>query len=187
MIIWDKIFKSGPSKICGRQPLKPFQNGMVFFKGCLPQILLCPFLNTFSHMWHQEILNFVTSSSLITRYSSILSVNKCLETIGFCGSDFRFDCMLLKTIIPFILFCDLVPDLSQLVRRVVPITHFAWYDVILYVPICTHTFLSCHSGTLGLFQKHIFPCQESLSNYWINYFVQTFLHIFWRVVATSQV
>ena len=22
MVIWDKVFKSGPSKICGRQPLK---------------------------------------------------------------------------------------------------------------------------------------------------------------------
>ena len=43
--IWDNVFKDGPSKICGRQPLKnlkalnrpyPFK----FFKGCLP------FLNT---------------------------------------------------------------------------------------------------------------------------------------------
>ena len=40
--IWDKVFKNGPSKICGRQPLS-------FFKGCLPQILLGPFLNTLSH------------------------------------------------------------------------------------------------------------------------------------------
>ena len=23
-IIWDKVFKNGPSKICGRQPLKKF-------------------------------------------------------------------------------------------------------------------------------------------------------------------
>ena len=36
--MWDKVFKNGPSKICGRQPLK-------FFKGCLPQILLGPLLN----------------------------------------------------------------------------------------------------------------------------------------------
>ena len=32
---WDKLFKNGPSQI---------------FKGCLPQILLGPFLNTFSQM-----------------------------------------------------------------------------------------------------------------------------------------
>ena len=52
--IWDKILKNGPSKVCGRQPLKnlkryyclstpyPFK----FFKGFLPQILLGPLLNT---------------------------------------------------------------------------------------------------------------------------------------------
>ena len=51
--IRDKVFNSGPRKICGKQPLKnlkgvwsaisrpyPFK----FFKGCLPQILLDPFL-----------------------------------------------------------------------------------------------------------------------------------------------
>ena len=38
-VSWVKVFKNGPSKICGRQPLK-------VFKGYLPQILLGPFLNT---------------------------------------------------------------------------------------------------------------------------------------------
>ena len=37
---WDKVFKNGPSKIFGTQPLKKF------FKGCLPRILFGPFLNT---------------------------------------------------------------------------------------------------------------------------------------------
>ena len=52
--IRNKVFKSRPSKICGRQPLKnlkgygllsrlyPFKS----FKGCLPQILLGLLLNT---------------------------------------------------------------------------------------------------------------------------------------------
>ena len=54
---WDKIFKNGPSKTCGKYltyPLSypihitymvctyPFKS----IKDCLPQILLCPFLNT---------------------------------------------------------------------------------------------------------------------------------------------
>ena len=39
-IIRDKVFKNGPSKIY------PFK----FFKGCLPQILLGPFLNTLPHI-----------------------------------------------------------------------------------------------------------------------------------------
>ena len=55
MCKWDKVFKNGPSKICGRQkkiegvcfmqtiPLK-------FFKSCLPQILFGPFFNTLSQM-----------------------------------------------------------------------------------------------------------------------------------------
>ena len=40
------ILKNGPSKICGRQPLK----NLKFFKGYLPQILLGPFLNTLFHL-----------------------------------------------------------------------------------------------------------------------------------------
>ena len=56
--IWDKVFKSGLSKFCGRQPLKNFRGyGLLkqtisskFFKGCLPQNLLSPLLNTLSHI-----------------------------------------------------------------------------------------------------------------------------------------
>ena len=59
--IWDKVFKNGPDKICGRQPLKNLKEKLKkyalgrpypfkFFKDCLPQILLCLFLNSWSHM-----------------------------------------------------------------------------------------------------------------------------------------
>ena len=55
---WDKVFKSGPSKICGRQPLKKSVLGrpypFKFFKGCLPQILLGPLLNTLSQLFHNR-------------------------------------------------------------------------------------------------------------------------------------
>ena len=52
--LWIKIFKNGPNKVCGRQPLKIWIDVIClgrlyhfkFFKGCLPQILLGPFLNT---------------------------------------------------------------------------------------------------------------------------------------------
>ena len=37
----DKVFKNGPGKICGKQTIS-----LQFFKGCLPQISLGPFLNT---------------------------------------------------------------------------------------------------------------------------------------------
>ena len=52
-VIWDNVFKNGPIKICGTQPLKNLRDMVClsrFFKGCLPQILLDPFLNTLSHM-----------------------------------------------------------------------------------------------------------------------------------------
>ena len=49
----DKVFTNGPSKICGRQPLKKLKGygpfTFKFFKGCLPQILLGPFLNDLFH------------------------------------------------------------------------------------------------------------------------------------------
>ena len=40
----DKVFKTGPRKICGRQSLKNLKRGGLL-KGCLPQILLGPLLN----------------------------------------------------------------------------------------------------------------------------------------------
>ena len=48
--IWDKVFKNGPSKIFGIQPLKDLNhtvcfNRPKFFKACIPQILLGVFLN----------------------------------------------------------------------------------------------------------------------------------------------
>ena len=57
---WDKVFKNGLSKICGRQPLKKFEGvcGLLgrlypfkFFKGSLPQILLRLFLNTLTQLY----------------------------------------------------------------------------------------------------------------------------------------
>ena len=45
-IIWDKVFKRGPSKICGRQPLKNLKG-----YGLPKQILLGPLLNTLPHIW----------------------------------------------------------------------------------------------------------------------------------------
>ena len=48
---WDKAFKSGLSKFCGRQHLKNLSAST--FKGCLPQNVLSPLLNTLSQMtWY---------------------------------------------------------------------------------------------------------------------------------------
>ena len=47
-----KVFKNEPSKIYGRQPLKNLKRMVCFCKGCLPQILLGPFLNTWSQIYY---------------------------------------------------------------------------------------------------------------------------------------
>ena len=51
-IIWVKVFKNVPSKICGRQQAVHITSN--FFKGCLPQILLGPFLNTLTQIWYWQ-------------------------------------------------------------------------------------------------------------------------------------
>ena len=62
----EQIIKNGPSKIYGIQNLnesKPYHSK--FFKGCILQILLGPFLNILSHymaqkcyMWYFDFLIF---------------------------------------------------------------------------------------------------------------------------------
>ena len=57
-VIWDKVFKNGPRKICGIQPLKKFELIWSFktdhinsnFLNCLSQNLIGPFLNTFPQL-----------------------------------------------------------------------------------------------------------------------------------------
>ena len=61
MSTWDKLFKIGPSKIRGRQPLKNLNEydllrQTISLEGCLPQIFLGPLLNTLTHMKGKEIL-----------------------------------------------------------------------------------------------------------------------------------
>ena len=62
MHIWDQEFKNRQSRICGRQSFKNlegyglpkadyFNFSFKFFKGCLPQTLSGPFLNTLSHIF----------------------------------------------------------------------------------------------------------------------------------------
>ena len=69
LLIWDKVFKSGPCKICGRRPLKILKE---FFKGSLPQILLGPLLNTLSHL--SMALSEILPHSKIIKNTKNLSV-----------------------------------------------------------------------------------------------------------------
>ena len=56
MFVWEKVFKNGPGKICGMQPLKNLK-GVWLLKQTVPlqilkahaQMLLGPFFNTFFH------------------------------------------------------------------------------------------------------------------------------------------
>ena len=58
----DKVFKSGPIKIYGRQSLKVLK-GYGQLKGCLSQILLGPLLNTLSQ-YFSEIIYFFLDQKL---------------------------------------------------------------------------------------------------------------------------
>ena len=68
--IWDKVFKNGPSKTCLKQTI-PFK----FFKGCPPQVLLGPFLNTLSHTG----LNKVGVTQFQKQYSRGIFKTDCSE------------------------------------------------------------------------------------------------------------
>ena len=62
----DEVLKNGPSEICQRQPLKVLKwYGLLklikFFKGCLPQIPLGPFLNTLSQLILEDCFNIFTA------------------------------------------------------------------------------------------------------------------------------
>ena len=70
-LVWVKVFKGEPSKICGRQPFKNLgrysllrqtvsldrQYHFKFFKGRFPQVLLGLFLNTLIHMYLSRLFH----------------------------------------------------------------------------------------------------------------------------------
>ena len=75
--ICNIVFKTNPSKICGRQPLKNMKWYMVclnrsnqfkFFKGCLSQILPCPSFNTLSH--YLRIKHLMSSAYFMCKSSN---------------------------------------------------------------------------------------------------------------------
>ena len=59
MFNWGKVFKNGPSKICERQNSKNLKC-LKFFKGCLSQISLGPFLNTLPNLYSTRKICKVT-------------------------------------------------------------------------------------------------------------------------------
>ena len=63
----DKVFKNGPNKICGRQPLKNL-------KGYGLQILLGPFENTWTHLFEslKTILNYESNDTNNTKNHSLI-------------------------------------------------------------------------------------------------------------------
>ena len=67
MSICDKVFKNGPSKICGKQPLKNL-------KGCLSQILLGSFLNTFSHIYVAKIRSTILRKNMSTKFGELVAM-----------------------------------------------------------------------------------------------------------------
>ena len=64
VVICDKVFKNGLSRIYAKQPFKICSNMIClnrpyhfkFFKGILPQILLCLFVNILTHLFFQSLV-----------------------------------------------------------------------------------------------------------------------------------
>ena len=73
---WVKVFKNEPSKICGRQPLKSYLKLTIYhfnlFRGCLPQILLGPFLNTLTQLWGYEVFKVYVYYKYNDIYSNVI-------------------------------------------------------------------------------------------------------------------
>ena len=79
---WDKVFKNGPSR--------PYH--FKFSEGCLPKILLGPFLNTLSYINNQSGLctSYITNyyhqfetTILCIKYLYLLSCNHTLLLLSF--------------------------------------------------------------------------------------------------------
>ena len=68
MITRNKVFKNGPSKICGKQPLKMVclgrQYHFQFFKECLPQILIGSFFARYTYHAYSKI-NWMNQFNMI--------------------------------------------------------------------------------------------------------------------------
>ena len=78
--IWGKVFKNGPIEICGRQPLKNLH------KGCLPQILLGPFLNTLTQLL--GLLLFVTGwCTIIMIFFTLLLTPNPFEQLNIISNN----------------------------------------------------------------------------------------------------
>ena len=97
--MWDKIFKNGTSKICGRQPFKILKwYGLLLVdytpEDCLPQILLGAFMNTLSHISITIVhlkLKVLAQKGCGLNISSIIW---CKFTTSTCTSTFTFYCIL---------------------------------------------------------------------------------------------
>ena len=81
---WDKVFKNRLSK---------------FFKGCLPQNLLSPFLNTFLNHWLWNLWSFTYRNIFLAkkthRHIYLLRINECILVCGWPLIAW-FSCFLVK-------------------------------------------------------------------------------------------
>ena len=74
IMIWDKAFKNGPNKICGRQPLKKFEG--IFFKGPSSTNFTWSILEYFVlFVYISFFLTFLLWLSFGTKYSRMDQVN----------------------------------------------------------------------------------------------------------------
>ena len=79
--IWDRVFKSGLSKFCGKQPSKKLKGCELFkpkiFKGSLPRNLLSPFLTNFSHFSCYSLMTYLMMLFICSLLARIWSTRNC--------------------------------------------------------------------------------------------------------------
>ena len=83
--IWDKVFKNGPSKICGRISVVCFNTPyhFKFFKGCLRQFLLGPVLNSLSHITFSSVTQILP----ILNYFKLFTLSTKNDLEGFSSDE----------------------------------------------------------------------------------------------------
>ena len=143
---WDKVFKNGPSKICGGQVLKNLKwYGLLgrpydykSFKGCLPQIWRDPFLNNLSQMIFQ--LWYACNHDWYKAINHVISNKIFLSVFNFCFFiTFLVVVFLFYFLFYLVLLMYLLPLSSKYnIRKKCDISKFMKELCTCFRPACSH-------------------------------------------------
>ena len=126
MLRWVKLFKNGPSKICGRQPWKNLKSYGLLKQTKSPQNFLKPHFHKF------------------------YLVQPCWIPWPRCVAGFWINlCKLLKFLAVYTVLCNLIPVVQLKKRKKYPWRSVTFSKATLLHP-CFPNFFNCSNGTLLL-------------------------------------